>query len=514
MTLAIVGLYLALVLAIGLFGQRLLRGTGEDFFAATRSIGPFVLLMSLFGTHMTAFSILGASGEAYHRGVGVFSLMASSSAVVVPAVFLFIGTRVWALGKRHGYLTQVELFRERWDSEGLGLLLFVVLVALLVPYVLIGVLGGGVTLAEITGGQVPQWLGSLAISAVVLVYVAAGGVRSTAWVNTFQTLVFMTLGAATFAVIAGRSGGLGAALAGVDPALLHHGDRVPPLELLTYAAIPLSVAMFPHMFTHWLTARRAAAFRPTIVAYPLCLAVVWVPSVLLGVLGSAQVPGLAGPAANGVLIRLIGLHAPEVLAGLLAAGVCAALMSSLDSQVLALSTLFTRDVVGRWGRGRRGRALGGRGEVLAGRLFVVAIVGVAYVLSLATDRSIFRLGVWSFTGFAALFPLAVAALFWRRSTAAGATASVATAAGLWIFFYVRAGEDPSYTVGGTGVMPVAAILAAAAAVLVAVSLATRPPRAEVLARFFPPAAGAAPAVDPAAAAAARAPAAGIEAGGA
>jgi SSS family solute:Na+ symporter len=114
MILTVIVLYLALVLAIGLFSHRLFRRTGEDYFVATRSIGSFVLFMSLFGTHMTAFSILGASGESYHVGIGVFSLLASSSALVVPAVFFFVGTKLWAIGKKYGYLTQIQYFRERW----------------------------------------------------------------------------------------------------------------------------------------------------------------------------------------------------------------------------------------------------------------------------------------------------------------------------------------------------------------------------------------------------------------
>ncbi|MCZ6680393.1 MAG: sodium:solute symporter family protein, partial [Candidatus Poribacteria bacterium] len=133
-TIVVIFTYLALVLMVGGLSHRRFRGTGEDYFVASRTIGPFVLLLSLFGTHMTAFSILGASGEAYHVGIGVFALMASSSALVVPAVFFFIGTRLWALGKRHGYLTQVQYFRERWNSDGFGLLLFIVLVALAIPY--------------------------------------------------------------------------------------------------------------------------------------------------------------------------------------------------------------------------------------------------------------------------------------------------------------------------------------------------------------------------------------------
>ena len=146
MTLAVIFTYLGLVLLVGGLSHRLFRGTGEDYFVASRTIGPFLLLMSLFGTNMTAFAILGASGEAYHEGIGVFGLMASSSALIIPTVFFFVGMRVWARGKRHGFLTQVQYFRQRWASDALGLVLFIVLIVLLIPYLLIGVMGGGLTL--------------------------------------------------------------------------------------------------------------------------------------------------------------------------------------------------------------------------------------------------------------------------------------------------------------------------------------------------------------------------------
>jgi len=484
MILTIILCYLGLVLFVGLLSHRLFRGTGEDYFLATRSIGAFVLLMSLFGTHMTAFSLLGASGEAYRRGIGVFGLMASSSALVVPAVFYFVGIRLWSLGKRHGYITQVQYFRERWDSDGLGLVLFVVLVALVIPYLLIGVMGGGITLSQITGGSVPEWVGGLVICVVVMTYVTYGGLRGTAWVNTFQTLVFMILGGVAFFWIVRQLGGLDAALARVSaqsPELLIRGEKIQPLKLLTYLTIPLSVGMFPHIFMHWLTARRAESFRLPIVAYPLCVAAVWIPSVLLGVLGTADMPGLDGSRANEILVRMIHAHAPELLAGFFAAGVFAAIMSSLDSQTLSLGTMFTQDIVRHYGFHDK---MTERQQVLAGRLFVVGILLVTYLLSLVHDRSIFRLGIWSFTGFAGLFPVVLAALFWKGSTKHGVLASIASVAGLWGWFFVKSSSVPSYSIGSTGVIPAALILVVSAAVLVLVSLVTQAPRQQVLERFF------------------------------
>jgi SSS family solute:Na+ symporter len=317
-----------------------------------------------------------------------------------------------------------------------------------------------------------------------MAYVTSGGLRGTAWVNTFQTLVFMILGGVTFFWIVTELGGLEAAMARVaeaNPELMIRGDGITPVKVLGYVCIPLSVGMFPHIFMHWLTARGAESFRLALVGYPLCIAAVWTPSVLLGVLGHDSVPGLRGAAASSILVQMIQLHAPALVAGLLAAGVFAAIMSSLDSQVLSLGTMFTQDIVRHYGLGER---MSEKQQILAGRLFVSAILVVTYLISLVASRRIFALGIWSFTGFAALFPVVLAALFWKRSTRQGVMASVISVALLWSYFFSRGWADAGYTVGGSGLMPVAALLLVAAVVLVAVSLATKPPGREVTDRFF------------------------------
>lgn len=485
MTLLVLAGYFALVLSVGALAQRLFQRTGEDYFLATRSIGSFVLLMSLFGTHMTAFALLGSSGQAYHTGIGVFGLMASASGLVIPLVFFLVGTRAWAAGKRNGYVTQVQLFRDRWGSDALGLLLFVVLVALLVPYLLIGVMGGGITLTQVTDGMVPEWVGGLVVATIVMIYVTAGGLRSTAWVNTFQTLVFMVLGAVTFGVVISRMGGLGsilARLAETRPDLLMREPLLDREYWLTYTLIPLSAAMFPHLFMHWLSARSLRTFRLTVVAYPVCIAIVWLPAVLLGIAGTLDFPGLVGGQSNSILVQMIGLHAPGVLAGLLGAGVFAAVMSSLDSQVLALGSMFTEDIVRHYGYHE---AMDDRRRILAGRAFVAALLVLTYLLSLVSARSIFDLATWSFTGFAALLPLPVAAFFWRRSTATGAVATVVTVAVGWGYFFWQAQGNPGYTVGGSGVMVVAVLLAASSVAMVVGSLLSEPPSADRIRRFFP-----------------------------
>ena len=207
--------YLAVVLYIGIFAFRGARGSragAEDYFLAGRSLGPAVFLLSLFGTNMTAFTILGSAGHAFANGILTFGLMASSSAFIIPLTLFFVGTRMWALGKRHGFMTPVQMFRDRWECGHIGTVIFAVQAALLVPYIVIGVMGGGTALRAITGGVVPYWLGGAVVALVVMSYVFFGGMRGTAWVNTFQTVLFLSFGAVALFVIGRGMGGFSAAI--------------------------------------------------------------------------------------------------------------------------------------------------------------------------------------------------------------------------------------------------------------------------------------------------------------
>ena len=98
---------------------------------------------------MTAFSILGASGHAFANGIVTYGLMASSSALVIPLSLLRRSARgCGRSGKRHGFMTPVQMFRDRWECGHIGTVIFAVQAVLLVPYIIIAVMGGGTTLRD------------------------------------------------------------------------------------------------------------------------------------------------------------------------------------------------------------------------------------------------------------------------------------------------------------------------------------------------------------------------------
>jgi SSS family solute:Na+ symporter len=307
-------------------------------------------------------------------------------------------------------------------------------------------------------------------------------------------------------------------------------ERISPWMFFSYTFIPLSSIAFPHIGIFCLTARRLSHFKRTVLLYPICMILIWLPCVFLGLVANraTEVPAIAtklearatlaqaGPtltagerdrlrrtaAGDDVMLRLVEHYAPIWLVGLLGASVMAAVMAS-DSQILALSTMFTEDVFTYY----EGTAkFGERVQVLTGRIFVVILTLVAYLIAIRVPQSIFDLASqYAFAGYAALCPLLVAALFWKRSTKWGALAVVLwVAAGVGAIAFVQAtvpppagppavlwqvGDMPIVTRGAGGLavlnlLPVVPLTVGSVALMWLVSSLTPKPSSATLNRYF------------------------------
>jgi SSS family solute:Na+ symporter len=322
-----------------------------------------------------------------------------------------------------------------------------------------------------------------------------------------------------------------AMLASPATAPLMTRERISPWYFFSYTFIPLSAIAFPHITIFCLTARRMEQFKRTVIAYPLCIMAIWLPCVFLGVMANrlGDVPEIKAkmearrtlatqgatltPAArdelrekmqgDDVLLLMLNRYAPLWLAGLLGAGIMAAVMAS-DSQILALSTMFTEDVFAHYGGKQR---FGEAAQVQTGRAFVVVLTVIAYLIALKAPESIFNLAIqYAFSGYAALSPLLIAALFWRGSTKWGALAATlwVAASVIAVALFQAAVPAPApgpptvvwsmsgrellaRTPGGTSILgfsPVVPMTLISAALIVVVSWLTPKPSPTTIARYF------------------------------
>src|SRR5687767_3865482 len=368
-------------------------------------------------------------------------------------------------------------------------------------------MGGGTALRAISGGGIPYPVGGAIVALVVMSYVFFGGMRGTAWVNSFQTVLFLSFGVVAVVVIGraigGFSGAMESLLADSATAPLLTRERISPLFFFSYTFIPLSTIAFPHIAIFCLTARRLAQFKRTVILYPLCILGIWLPCVFLGVAANSMTdtPRIAAklharqelrsappsiPEAERVQLRrqasgddvvvvMLEWFAPVWLVGILGAEIMAVLMAS-DSQILALSTMFTEDVFTFYGGTAR---FGERVQVQTGRLFVVLLTLIAYVIALRAPQGIFDLAVqYAFSGYSALSPLLVAALFWKRSTKWGALAVT-----LWVAFAVIYTSQVPGALAWFGLLPVVPMTLTSCVLMVLVSLLTSPPSQTTVARY-------------------------------
>jgi SSS family solute:Na+ symporter len=266
--------------------------------------------------------------------------------------------------------------------------------------------------------------------------------------------------------------------------------------------------MFPHIAIMCMTAEKVSSFKKTVIFYPLCIAAIWLPSVFLGLVAVDQFPGLKSGEADDVILRLLTANTGVVVAGMLGAAIMACVMAT-DSQILALCTMFTQDVVRYYGGEKR---LSESGIVWTGRAFVVVITIAAYLIALALEdkAGIFELAIrFAFSGFAALSPIMLAALFWKRSTKWGAFAAalwvvVSMAGASWLHehsasmapksgqalvqIFPALGDLFLRSPGSLlvyGYLPVLPMVLGSALLVIGVSLITPPPSRATLEKYFP-----------------------------
>jgi SSS family solute:Na+ symporter len=474
--------YLIITLAIGWLAWRRTTSTPEDYFLGGRSTRALVLFMAVFGTNVTPFVLLGIPGHSYNHGVAIFGLKAADVGKGSPHTVWLIGHPARLAARRIGAITPVELYSERFASPALGHLLFAAFFVYTVPYMVTAVIGVGVTAEVLTAGAIPFAAATALVLAITIAYTALGGMRATMWTNVFQGATFMAFILIAFFVVADQLGGFAAATQAVAdkaPQLLVKGDspQFQPGHWGSWAlAISLTVIAFPHMFVRLFAARDTAALKQIARFYPLALALLWVPAVMFGVWGAAEFPGLVGRESDAIFPMIVARHLGPVLQGLALAGVLAAVMSTLDAQLLTLSSMLTRDVLRRVQPN-----IAATTEVAAGRIFTLALSVLVYLLVLQRPASIFEIAAFSFSGYVTLVPTLLLGLRWRRCTAAGAIASIL--AGNLALALALAGLLPA----PGGVLPVAWGLVAASLAAVVVSLLSPPTAPATLDRVLGPA---------------------------
>ncbi|MBI2874783.1 MAG: sodium:solute symporter family protein [Firmicutes bacterium] len=473
-------LFFAILLAKGILANRVSSKTVEDYYVANRTLGPFILVMTSYASLVSAFLFIGVPGMVYNLGPGLIGAMTPGT-IAAGLGFYLIGVRVWMLGKKYGYLTPVDLFRERFESRALAVIMFVVIVLFTLPFMALQPMGAGHFINALTGGAIPYYAGAAITTVILVVYVLLAGMRGVAWTDALQgSLLFIFLWITLFA-IAGEAGGFAEGARRAAEATPNFFARQGPTGFWNPRAIwtwffvfCFSSVMQPHIFARFYAARSTRTIKSLVTFWPLIIASTYIPAVLIGVYGKVVLPGLKQ--ADQLVPKFVVEYLPAWLGALIFIGALSAMMSTVDSQFLALGSMVKRDF---W-EPLTGRKVDSRDELKISRWSIGIIAVIILILAYKPPAMIGMLGAATFAVVAVLMPVAVGALYWKRATAVGCIVSIfsgtAIIGGTYLNFIPRAvwgGWDPS----GPGLL-------AAAVTMVVVSLITKAPGQATLDKFF------------------------------
>jgi len=467
---AILICYLVVLLGLGVFARRRAARTGEDYFVASRTLSPILLFLTMAATNFSALTVFGFSGSGWRFGYAFYPVIAFGTGFMA-VMFLIIGRPVWRLGREHGWVTPPEMIMARWRNPWLRGLFLAVMVAFTLPYLAMQPMAAGYALEGLVG--IPYFAGAALMTAVMLLYTYFGGLRGVAWTDALQGGILIVSLTAALVCIAQAQGGIAQANQTVLQAFPEMFSR-PGREGVYTPGIWLGFLflwlwadpMFPQLFQRFYAARSERGIRTTAALYPILTGFLFLLPVSIGVIGRLAFPELPeGAGSDQILPLLLDAYAPRWISALVLTAALAALMSTLDSQLLSLSSMITRDLF-RPALASRGKPVGERAQFWTGKLTVVILAVAGLAIAWRPPASFLSVATQAFTGLAVLLPTVIAALYSRRATASGCIASIVVGEGLVVATYFGVLPD-------LGTLPVVPIVLVSGLVLVAVSWFTR-----------------------------------------
>jgi sodium/proline symporter len=420
--------YLLVVLVIGVVAWHRTQSL-SDFVLGGRRLGSWVAAFSASASDMSGWLLLGLPGYAYLSGLEVIWI----------ALGLWLGTWLnWRLvaaklrsasQEAGNALTLPEYFSNRFqDHSGLIRVVsstFILLFFLF--YTSSGLVAGGKLFEAVFGLPYLWAVGTGAL--VIILYTAFGGFLAVSWTDLFQG-VLMVLALVAIPLFALESfGGVDQLTVLVeaqnsellDPLTNSGGEPLGLIAIVSLMAWGLGYFGQPHILARF-KAIQEVGFVPK--ARRIAVSWVFVTLTAACLIGLVGIPIFEVPLedAEKVFIQLVNMMFHPLLAGICLAAILAAIMSTADSQLLVSSSTFTEDLY------RLLRKQADEAElVIVGRLAVVSIAVVAFLLAMDRENKVLDLVAYAWAGFGAAFgPAVLLSLYWRGMNRWGALAGILT----------------------------------------------------------------------------------------
>ena len=420
-------LYLAGVYLLALYCGRAAQRSGEflsEYFIGSRGMGGFVLAMTLVATYTSASSFIGGPGVAYKTGLGWVLL----AVIQVPTAWLTLGVlgkKFAIVARRINAITVNDFLRERYRSKFVVIAASVSLLLFFISAMTAQFIGGARLFETITG--LPYFWGLAIFAGTVVLYTTVGGFRAVALTDALQGIVMVLGTAAMIWGVAHAGGGMKAVMdkiAATNPALLSpfgpNNFVAKPFILSFWVLVCFGTVGLPHTAVRCMGYRDSQSMHSAIIIGTFVVSFIMLGMHFCGALGSAVLPGLK--TADSIMPQMAVTVLPPVIAGVFLAGPLAGVMSTIDSQLIQMSSTIVKDLYINYVNPNAARD---ERRIRTLSLCSTAILGtIVFLAAVRPPSLIVWLNIFAFGGMEAAFlwPL-VLGLYWKRANAAGALCS-------------------------------------------------------------------------------------------
>lgn len=357
-----IAIYLLSLIGIGFLGKRArTEDSLADFYLAGPGFGFAVLFLTLFATQYSGNTFFAFTGATYRIGyVWILSLHFMTAVVVC---YLIYAPRLYVLAKARGYVTPSDYVHDRFGDRRLTLLVTISLIVVLCNFLLAQLMAMGRAMQGLAAiNQDTAYIGGVVVLALIMViYGTLGGLRAVAWTDAIQGVILALGFGVLLILLFERYGPLADATRLLLANDLAEGTRkaVPPSaqkyrEWLSYVITAgFAVSLYPQAIQRIYAARSGRALRRSLGVMAFMPLPTMIIALIAGIMAAAYIPGLEGAASDqifGRVLRDIQEHSAigYGLVVVLLSAVLAAMMSTADSALLSISSMFTKDIYARF----------------------------------------------------------------------------------------------------------------------------------------------------------------------
>jgi len=413
--------------AVALLSRRFALRSSSDFFIAGRGIGGAIAAMTYSATTYSAFMMVGLVGYVYATGVGAigFELTYLLGTMILLAIF---APRFWLAGRLRGYISPAELLSERYGSKFIGALFALVSLVMLIPYSSVQFMGIAYLLETVSGGEI-SFISALLIAYLIVLLFTLWGLRSVAWTDALQASIMLFSSLLFLGILLSKVGGLSNLFSTLETSNLEllYANSWSFMKFLGLTTPWFFFALSnPQVSQRLFIAKNARSLRTMILGFSAFGLIYTLIVGLIGLSSRIILPGV--PSSDLVMPTLLASES-SLIALIVLLGIVGAAVSTVNSIILTLSSMFARDIL------RALKDVPEEKELLAGKLLVPIIALFALVFSYFRFGLIVELSVASSTGLLAAVPSTIGALLWKRGGKWSASVSILTGAAVAVLLY-------------------------------------------------------------------------------